>query len=569
MNFPEFFGRSAIPWAFVQTLLTISSATAQTVPDAGSLRQQIERDRPQIVPSLIAPKPPVEEGRSVPSGDLAIVVKAFEFTGNTLFSAEQLSAAARQYLNRPLKFSQLQEATAAIAAVYRDAGWVVRVVLPEQDIQNGVVAVQILEATFGGVKPEGQTPSRVSIDRLVGIVGAHQETGALLNAQAIDRALLIAGDLPGVAVTGSLRQGVQKGETELAISVADKPFFTGDAALDNTGSRSTGRSRLGVNLGLASALGLGEQATVSLSNTEGSAYQRVGVTFPVGYDGWRLGFHSSHLYYRVIAPELLSLKVTGSSDSLGMEATYPLLRTQLQNLYFSANYDHKTFDNLANGIVTTRYKASTLALQLNGNRLDSDGGGGIANASFSVVNGDINLDGSPNQAADALTTQTAGNFTKLRYALSRQQPLGEGISGFISFSGQYSGKNLDSSEKYSLGGSTGVRAYPSGEGSGALARLVNLELRWLLPQGFNLTAFYDYGRVTFNPRNDFVGAAALNRMSLKGVGLTLAWFSAKGASLKATMARRNGNNPHPTDTGKDQDGSLLKNRIWLAAALPF
>jgi hypothetical protein len=42
-----------------------------------------------------------------------------------------------------------------------------------------------------------------------------------------------------------------------------------------------------------------------------------------------------------------------------------------------------------------------------------------------------------------------------------------------------------------------------------------------------------------------------------------------GASIKATVARRIGNNPNPTTTGNDQDGSMVKNRIWLNAAVPF
>ena len=554
---------------FILFLVQSSSAVSQTVPDAGSLRQQIERDRSPILPSLISPKISAEPDVMRPPGDATLVVKAFHFTGNTLFSADQLSAVVRAYLNRPIKFTDLQAAAASIAEVYRQAGWVVRVVLPDQDIQDGIVTIQILQAIFGGVKPEGLASARIKTDQLLGIVGAQQQKGALLNVNNIDRALLIAGDLPGVTVTGSLRQGEYEGETELAINVADKSVFTGDFALDNTGSRSTGSSRQALNLGLASPLGLGEQINLNASHTEGSVYYRVDLTLPLGHGGWRLGVNTSRLDYKVVSPDLLALNVKGSSDSVGLEASYPLIRTLLRNLYFTAHYDRKRFNNLALGAVTSRYKADALALQLYGNVLDGAGGGGTNNAILSLVNGDINLDGSPNQLADALTTQTAGSFTKLRYALSRQQAVSGEISVFASLSGQYARKNLDSSEKFSLGGTSGVRAYPAGEGSGALANLVNIELRWRLPQGFDLTGFYDFGRIHINPSNSFAGAAVLNRMSLQGAGLALAWSSTKGATLKATLARRTLNNPNPTDTGKDQDGSLVKNRLWVAANLPF
>ncbi|MFZ2737179.1 MAG: ShlB/FhaC/HecB family hemolysin secretion/activation protein [Burkholderiaceae bacterium] len=546
-----------------------SVAQAQSLPDAGSLRQQIERDRLPILPGRVAPERPAEPVVMKPLSDEAIVVTAFRFTGNTLFSADQLAAAVATYLNRPLKFTDLQEAAAAIAGVYRKAGWVVRALLPDQDIKDGVVIIQIVEAIFGGVKPEGEKSSRIKLEQIIDIVEAQQQTDTLLNADAIDRALLIAGDLPGITVTGSLRQGEHKGESDLAITVVDKSLFTGDATVDNTGSRGTGPQRLAVNVGLASALGLGEQININRSHTDGSDYLRIGATAPIGNRGWRIGANKSHLDYMLVAPEMLALNSRGSSDSFGLEATYPLVRTRLDNLYFTANYDRKTFNNLANGTVTTRYQADTLALLLNGNLFDNLGGGGTNTASLSLAKGDINLDGSPNQSADAITTQTAGSFTKLRYALSRQQVISAELAFFASLSGQYASKNLDSSEKFTLGGSSAVRAYPSGEGGGALAQLFNFELRWRLPQGLSFTGFYDVGKIAVNRNNDFSGAPTLNDFILRGVGGTLAWSSANGATLKATWAHRIGHNPNPTNTGQDQDGSLVKGRWWLSVSLPF
>ena len=99
-------------------------------------------------------------------------------------------------------------------------------------------------------------------------------------------------------------------------------------------------------------------------------------------------------------------------------------------------------------------------------------------------------------------------------------------------------KNLDSAEKFYLGGASGVRAYPSSEGGGAEGQLASLELRARLPQNFALSAFYDWGHVTVNRNNGFTGASALNAYTLQGAGLTAAWFASFGLNLKATWARR-------------------------------
>jgi hemolysin activation/secretion protein len=157
----------------------------------------------------------------------------------------------------------------------------------------------------------------------------------------------------------------------------------------------------------------------------------------------------------------------------------------------------------------------------------------------------------------------------LRYSFGRQQTLSEQLTFNAAFSGQFASKNLDSGEKFYLGGSSGIRAYPGSEGGGSEGRMANLELRWRINDQFNLVGFYDWGMVTVNRDNNITGAATLNQFSLRGTGLSFAWQIENGPNLKAVWARRIGNNPNPTTTGNDQDGTLLHDRFWLTASLPF
>jgi len=130
-------------------------------------------------------------------------------------------------------------------------------------------------------------------------------------------------------------------------------------------------------------------------------------------------------------------------------------------------------------------------------------------------------------------------------------------------------KNLDSSEKFYLGGAGGVRAYPTNEGGGSEGHMLRLELRKRLPGNLALTGFYDWGAVTVNKDNAITGAASLNHYALQGAGLSLAWATNFGLNLSAMLAHRIGDNPNPTSTGADQDGTLKGNRIWLQASLPL
>lgn len=556
---------------YILTVLSISvsSAFAQTVPDAGSLLQQIEKGRlppPASKPGpLLAPPPqPMKE-----LSGMSVTVSRFQFAGNTLLTQAQLAPAVASFVNRPLSFNDLQNAAAAVAETYRKAGWIVRVYLPLQEIKDGVVTLQVVEAVFGQVRMEGTAPTRVPFDRLVPIVGAAQPHGAALKAQAMDRALLLLDDMPGISTAGSLAPGEQANEVDLVLKVEDEKLINGQVGVDNASARSTGSARLTADLYINSPLRLGDQAVVNLMHTEGSDYARLAYTVPLGAAGWRVGANASHLRYRLVDDALAALDASGTSTTSGVEATYPLIRARLKNLYLALNYDNKRFDNRAAATTITNYKIDTFTVGLNGNVLDQYGGGGSNSASLALVHGKVDLDGSPNARADALTTRTGGSFTKLRYAASRQQVLTEALALYAAFSGQTAGKNLDSAEKFYLGGAYGVRAYPSNEGGGSEGQLFNLELRARLPNNVNVTGFYDWGHVKVNHDNAFPGAPALGSYSLKGAGLSVAWLASFGLNLKATWARRIGDNPNPTLTGTDQDGSFRKNRFWLQATMPF
>jgi hemolysin activation/secretion protein len=296
---------------------------------------------------------------------------------------------------------------------------------------------------------------------------------------------------------------------------------------------------------------------------------RVGYSVPVLSHGWRVGVNASHFSYKIIADEFKPLDAHGDSNAFGFETSYPLIRARLHNVYASFAIDQKSFNNKSMGATTTDYKIQTATLGFSGNVFDDFAGGGASTATLSFVAGKVNLDGSPNQTVDALTTKTAGSYNKVQLSIARLQTVTDHFSVYASVSDQVASKNLDSSEKFYLGGASGVRAYPANEGGGSEGWLFNLEGRVRLSPKFNLTGFYDHGSVKVNKDNDIIGAADPNSYALKGVGLSLAWRANIGLSLKATVAHRISSNSNATIAGNDQDGSLIKNRFWIQAALPF
>ncbi len=558
-------------------MLVSGNTHAQTTPDAGSLLRDIEKNQIKPIPKA-APKPEVKKDKKVPSVEATILIKGFKFQGNTRVTDEELQSFFSKYLQQKLTVSEIQNIAAEVSLLYSDKGMVAQGQLPRQDVTDGIITILVLEAKFGGsVFDEQQKKSLKSVppELIQQIIGSRLILGEPISVVDLDRSLLIADDLPGVAVQGSLMAGEKDGETLVLLQAADEARFSGDASLDNQGSRSTGEFKKTANLTMASPFQLGDQMNISALNTQGTDYGRLAYSLPVGYDGLRLGGNFSHMKYKVVTPESQSTQPKGTSDVVGIDTQYPIIRTRSQNLYLNTAYDLKYFKNESTNSVTNNdYQLNVLSVGLSGNQYDAYLGGGVLSGSVNFGMGSVNLDGSSanHQTGDAESNRTSGGYSRIRWNLSRQQNIINDTSLLLNLSGQRANKNLDSSEKFYLGGSSGVRAYPNSEGAGSEGQMLNLEIRQRLPENIMISAFYDWGRVRQydnNSKADGSVISGLNSYNLSGYGFAFNWVGPYQTNFKAIWARRIGNNPQPAANGNDQDGTLKRDRFWFSASVPF
>jgi hemolysin activation/secretion protein len=552
-----------------------SGASAQVRANSSDLPNSPFLDFQRPAPAAPVPRnspgvaPPAVPAERIAPSALRFVLRGVQLRGSNRLSAEALGSITQPYLRREVAFSDLLDIAAAIGARLRADGWVVRIGLPAQDLTDGEVIYEVAEARFGGAEIELGGETRFSLDRASAYVASALSRGDVVNSRKLDRAILLLDDLPGVTATGSLATGAREGESVLQLRLAVEPSQTGQLSLDNQGSNATGVWRTSINAALNSPTRIGDQLTAAAAHSEGSTLARLGYSVPIGSDGWRLSVNAAALDYRVTASGFAALAATGRFNSWALDLVYPLLRTLRQNLNLQLGVEDKRLFNQASGASVSDYRLGNTNLGLSGSALDDWQGGGIVGGSLVLTTGQLDLSSSPNRAADASGAQTAGEFQKWRYAVSRQQTLTSGATLLVAWSGQMASKNLDSSERFFLGGPAGVRAYPFGEGGGSEGQLVNLELRQALGGGLTVSGFYDWGRVKINRNNNFTGAATLNEYSLSGAGLSLTWASATGTTLQATWARRLGNNPAANSNGNDQDGTRELNRLWLMASYRF
>jgi hemolysin activation/secretion protein len=532
---------------------------AQAPLDAGSLQQQMERQQQEALPQHDLGVP-AQPGMQAPAGaeTFKITVSAFRFEGNNLLSDAELSSAVAPYLNRPINFNELQNAAAAVGEAYRAKGWVVRAFLPQQDIVDGVVTIRVVEASFGKTTIEGGENTWPSQEKIQAMVAAQQPADGPMNTGQLDRAILLIDDLPGVSAAGRLQEGQKPGETDLAVKLVAEPFATGLVTIDNEGARATGYERIHGGAQLLSPLGMGDQTSVFALYSRGLRFARLEQSFPVCNDGLRVGVNGSILDYRVLPSEFDALDGKGNSQSIGLQASYPVIRARKKNLYLDLNYDRRYFENDANDATSSDYRTDSVTAGLRGNMFDEFAGGGSTNASLSFTTGKLDL-GALDAGEDP---DLDGSYRKIAASASRHQTITETVSLYASASGQYStDRKLDTSEKFYLGGPGGVRAYPVSEGSGSSGALFTIEPRWNFAPNYQFSAFYDQGYVYNRDDSKSYG--------LKGAGLAFTWQSESGLSFQGTWSHRIGGNPNDTPTGEDQDGSDIENRFWLTLSRQF
>lgn len=542
-------------------LLSSSHAQNLQVPDAGTFRQWVDQQRGMSMPSAPAAKAPAPAPVKTPTSEPTVFVKEWAFEGNRLMSREALGLAVTAFTGQSLSFNDLKTVSDAVTQAYRDAGWLVQVNLPKQDVTAGRITLQIVEATMASVRFEGDPPKQVKPQAIQAIFEKNAPYGGAVRLDLLDRALLLSDDLPGVAITGALQAGQREGETELLLKASDEPAYFGDVAIDNTGSRFTGSQRTSLNLNFNSPTGRAELLNLALMHTQGTDYVRTGLTFPVGHNGLRLGANLSRVTYKVVSGLAEgSTPLRGKSDSLGLDAVYPWLRSREANLYLNSGLDLKTFFN-EDTQVQSDYKSLGWRLGGSANLFDAWGGGGANSASLQLLGGRLS-----HLREDIPQSRLSRHYAKLSYALSRQQAVSAEHSLLVSLNGQHATEPLDSSERFYLGGANSVRAYPSSEAGGDRGQALSAEWRWKLNPEWVLTTFVDQARVVTLPQTPTDTAASL---TLKGYGLSVAWSGPKGINTRLTWSRRIGQNPKPMDNGNDHDGTLRQNRLWLSAGMAF
>ena len=556
--------RRARPLIIPALALLVSQPLAvqgQNFPDAGQILRELRQPSvPGVLPQPAAS--PVETAPEPAVDEVKMTVTSFEISGNTVIANEDLQDRLTEDLGKRLGLSDLRNAAARLTALYRERGYpVARAYLPAQDIRGGKVSIVILEGNIG--KIQLRNASSLSDERALAFF-KDAAAGAVIRSDQVDRGLLLLNDVPGVgAVRATLQPGEAVGSSDMVLELDPGPRYAGNLALDNHGNRYTGNARMSGSIILNNLSGIGDQLTGSalLSNHQ-LGYGRVAYSLPIGSDGMRAALAYSSTRYQ-LAREFAALDAHGRANSMSVSLAYPFIRRQRGTLSGSLSLESKRLTDRIGATETVNQKrAKVFNIGLAGNFQDALGGGAASSLELSGSFGRLDIESPSALAIDELTARTNGAYRKLYFAGNRLQRLTEQDQLWLAFSGQWAQKNLDSSEKFLLGGAGGVRAYPQGEGIGDDGYLATVELRHNFSDALQGTVFYDAGSVKINHAAYDLNAS--NRRTLAGGGLGFNAVLA-GTDLRASLAWRTvGGEPLSVPPGSSKAPTL-----WVRANRPF
>ena len=302
--------------------------TIPTPPPAGDLLQ------------TPPPSPPVPQ--QFPEIPQTIVIKGFEFIGNTAFSNEQLAKETKQFIGKPITFAEILQVEAIISQLYIKAGYINSgAVIPAQQSlpQNqAVVRVQIVEGGLEKIQVMGTNrlnpgyiKSRLAI-----------ATRKPLNRDRLLQALQLLQLNPLIEnISAELSAGTSPDLSLLKVTVKEANSLSDEFFVDNGRAPSVGSIRRGYRLSEGNLLGFGDQLRGTYTNTDGSNSYDISYTIAINPRNGTLQIAYGASNTEVVEPPFDRLDILGDSQSLELTLRQPLLQTPREEFALGLTFSHQ------------------------------------------------------------------------------------------------------------------------------------------------------------------------------------------------------------------------------------
>jgi hemolysin activation/secretion protein len=202
-----------------------------------------------------APVLPAVETDASGSG-LRMLVQGFRIEGSTVFDSERLREVVSPWMGREIDTEELVAVRNALTRLYVDAGYVNSgALVPDQDLEDGIVEIWIIEGTLSHVDVRGNRYYRAGVLSRRLSVGMKRP----LQVHTIERNLQVLQQDPRIRrVHASLVPGEGTGEAVLVVRVEEESPWDLDFEISNYSPVAFGAYEGRAVVGHRNLLGLGD-----------------------------------------------------------------------------------------------------------------------------------------------------------------------------------------------------------------------------------------------------------------------------------------------------------------------
>lgn len=469
LAFVALFSLGFVHSAYCQSRTDVERATRET-DLMGQQQEKIEEKLRRV------PKKPAEitpKDVPVPKDEKRFLVKKINLVGCESFPSSDFSFIISKYENQELSISMLENIAKEIEREYLRRGIISAVFLPVQEVKDGAVNMQVVEARMG--KLQIQEQRFFNSERLKYYWRVPENK--IIQYDLISRSIQMMNKNPDRTVKAALRAGTKPGTTDVVLT-ADTHFpLHATASFDNEGTVATGKSRIGTGFRHNNFLGLDD--TLLGGYTFGQAFNGVYAyhSVPISPVGTSLlyGFSRSK---SVPKKEFAAYGLNSLAYNYSWSVHQDIYKKDeyLGEAYFG--FDAKDKTTRENSGVDNRDRLRIFSL-----------GGNFIQRGFSSVTSiapefsqGVDAFGASSRGNPLASRNAKSNFSKFNLGIQYKKILPLNLQGNLKFKSQVTSTKLTPQEEFSLGGIDSVRGYPAGDYLADNALLTSAEL--LVPSFF-------------------------------------------------------------------------------------
>ena len=455
----------------------IDQATRQTDVLSREQKEKVEKElygQPGKKPEIEVAQP--EEAK----GEKKFFVKKIDLIGYENLPLEKFTPLIENYENKKITLSDLKALSKELEQVYLDNNIIAAVIVPAQEITDGIAKLQIIEARFGELIIRDHKYFRKNRLKYYWKI----PKGDIIRYDKISKSIQLMNKNPDREVKAALQAGKAPKTTDVVLTPKTNFPIHFTSSFDNAGSISTGRGRQGYGIKNNNFLGLDD--TLIVGDTFGShfngwyAYHSV----PISSNGTSLLYGYSHSESRP-KKEFAPLALNSFADNSSIAIYQDLFKKDENKGVVFVEFAAKDKTVKMNTGVYSRDKLRILKF---GGDFNVRGAGSIFSVAPEFSQG-LTTFGASSVGNPLASRGAKSNFSKFVLGMKYRKLLPANIQFNARFKGQAASTKLTPQEEFGLGGLDSVRGYPDSDYLADDAVIENLELvfpAFFLPRKFKV-----------------------------------------------------------------------------------